>query len=227
MDLLIPWLEYIKPFKMADNLYFVGAKGGSSHVIDTGEGLIMIDSGYPQTLYQVIENMHIMGLNPMDIKYIVHSHGHYDHLGATRALVELTGAKTFLGEADYDFATGKVDLTWAKELGFEYTLPFEPDVLLKDGDEITLGNTTIKCYHTPGHTPGCNCYVIDDIMFTGDTIFAQSIGRTDFPTSDNGAMLSSLRFLKNLKEDYVLYPGHGGKTTLFTEKKFNPYMVGV
>ena len=154
MDLLKPWLAYIKPFKMADNLYFVGAVEGSSHVIDTGDGLIMIDSGYPQTLYQIIENMHIMGLNPMDIKYIVHSHGHYDHLGATKALVELTGAKTFIGEEDRDYANGKVDLTWAKELGTEYGEAFEPDVLLKDGDVISLGNTKIRCVSTPGHTPG-------------------------------------------------------------------------
>ncbi len=154
MDLLKPWLDYMKPFKMADNLYFVGAVGGSSHVIDTGEGLIMLDTGYPQTLYQVIENMYLMGLNPKDIKYIIHSHGHYDHLGATKALVELTGAKTFLGEADRDYANGTLDLTWAKELGTEYGEAFEPDVLLKDGDIITLGNTTIRCVSTPGHTPG-------------------------------------------------------------------------
>ena len=154
MDLLRPWLDYVKPFKMADNLYFVGAIGGSSHVIDTGDGLIMIDSGYPQTLYQVIHNMHLMGLDPLNLKYIVHSHGHYDHLGATKALVELTGAKTFLGAADRDYANGTLDLTWAKELGTEYRESFEPDVLLNDGDVISLGNTHIRCVSTPGHTPG-------------------------------------------------------------------------
>ncbi len=155
MDLLRPWLDYIKPFKMADNLYFVGTVGGSSHVIDTGEGLIMIDSGYPQTLYQVLENMHIMGLDPMNLKYIVHSHGHYDHFGATKALKELTGAKTFLGAPDREYANGTRDLSWAKELGAkEFAETFEPDVLINDGDIISLGKTSIRCVSTPGHTPG-------------------------------------------------------------------------
>ena len=67
----------------------------------------------------------------------------------------------FLGEQDRLYANGTIDLTWAKELGFEYTMPFEPDVLLNDGDEITLGNTTIKCYHTPGHTPGTMSFVFN------------------------------------------------------------------
>ena len=114
----------------------------------------MIDSGYPQTLYQVLFNMQKMGLNPMDIKYIVHSHGHYDHLGATKALIELTGAKTFIAKDDELLANGTLDLTWAKELGAEYTECFQPDVLLNDGDVIELGNTKIECVLTPGHTMG-------------------------------------------------------------------------
>jgi metallo-beta-lactamase class B len=155
MNLLKPWEEYVKPFKIADNLYFVGAKGGSSHVIDTGEGLIMIDSGYPQTLYQVIHNMHLLNLDPMDLKYIVHSHGHYDHLGATKALKELTGAKTVIGAPDREYANGTLDLTWARELGAKaYEEAFEPDILINDGDVISLGNTKIECVSTPGHTPG-------------------------------------------------------------------------
>ena len=100
----------------------------------------MLDSGYQHSLYLVLHNMHILGLNPLDIKYIVHTHGHIDHLGATRALIELTGAKTFLGKEDKDYANGKLDLIYAKELGMEYNEFFEPDVLLSDGDKITLGN---------------------------------------------------------------------------------------
>jgi metallo-beta-lactamase class B len=154
MDLLRPWLDYMAPFKIADNLYFVGTIGGSSHIIDTGEGLIMLDSGYPETLYQVLFNMQKMGLNPMDIKYIIHSHGHYDHLGATKALKELTNAKTFIAKEDELLANGTLNLTWANELGVEYTESFQPDVLLNDGDIIKLGNTEIECILTPGHTAG-------------------------------------------------------------------------
>ena len=156
-----PWKGYIKPFRIIGNLYFAGSRPASTHIIDTGEGLIMIDPGYPQTLYLVLANMADLGLNYRDIKYIVHSHGHYDHLGATKALVELTGAKTFLGKADLPYADGTVNLTWAKELGSEYFEAFTPDVLLSDGDTISLGNTTIKCLSTPGHTPGTMSFFFD------------------------------------------------------------------
>lgn len=164
-----PWRGYIKPFKIIGNLYFVGTHQASTHIIDTGEGLIMIDSGYPQSLYLVLANMADLKLNFRDIKYIVHSHGHYDHLGATKALVELTGAKTFLGKEDLEYADGTLDLTWAKELGAEYCEAFSPDVLLSDGDEIKLGNTTIKCISTPGHTPGTKSFFFN--AYDGEKIY--------------------------------------------------------
>ena len=156
-----PWEDYMEPFCICSNLYFVGAYCASSHLIDTGEGLILLDTGYPQTLYQVIANIGKLGFDFRDVKYIVHSHGHYDHFGGTHALVELTGAKTFLGEADREFANGKLDLSWARELGQEYVETFEPDVLLRDGDVITLGNTSICCVSTPGHTPGTTSFFFD------------------------------------------------------------------
>lgn len=156
-----PWKERMAPFRIFGNLYFAGTIGASSHLIDTGEGLIMIDSGYPQTLYLVVESLWELGFKPSDVKYIVHSHGHYDHLGATRALLGLTDAKTFLGKEDLDYANGKRDLTWARELGHVYHESFVPDVLLGDGDEITLGSVTVRCLHTPGHTPGTMSYFFD------------------------------------------------------------------
>ncbi len=149
---------YIKPFKIFGNLYFVGFECASTHIVDTGEGLIMFDSGYLHLLPTMLENMREIGLNPMDIKYIFHTHGHIDHLGATKELIYMTRAKTFIGEEDKDYANGTLDLTYAKELGMEYTEAFEPDVLLNDGDEITLGNTTVKAKATPGHTPGAMSY---------------------------------------------------------------------
>ena len=156
-----PWNGYVKPFKIWGNLYFVGTEPASTHIIDTGKGLIMLDSGYQQSLYLVIHNMHLLGLNPLDLKYIVHTHAHIDHFGATRALVELTGAKTFLGRRDRDCATGKLDLSYAKEYGMEFSETFSPDVLLDDGDIIELGNTKIKAVATPGHSPGVMSYFFD------------------------------------------------------------------
>ena len=156
-----PWEGYVKPFKIFGNLYFVGTKPASTHLIDTGDGLIVIDPGFPQSLYLVINNICELGFRIKDIKYIVMTHGHYDHLGATKALKELTGAKTFIGKEDLTYANGTVDLTWAKELGTEYYEAFEPDVLISHNDIIELGNTKILCMDAPGHTPGTKAFFFD------------------------------------------------------------------
>ena len=155
-----PWEGYIPPFRVWGNLYFVGTEPASTHIIDTGDGLIMLDSGYQHSLYLVLHNMYTLGLNPMDLKAIVHTHGHVDHCGATKALVEMTGAKTFLGAPDQDYVNGQLNLSWAKELGVHME-PFEPDVLLYDGDCISLGDTFIEAVATPGHTPGAMSYLFD------------------------------------------------------------------
>lgn len=156
-----PWKEQMEPFRIKGNLYFVGCYAASSHLIETEEGLILIDTGYPQNLYLLIDSIYKLGFSPYDIKYILHSHGHYDHLGATKALCALIKAKTFLGSGDEDYANGKLDLTWAKELGYEYYEAFEPDVIMYDGDRIKLGSTEIEIVSTPGHTPGTVSFFFD------------------------------------------------------------------
>ena len=153
-----PWEGYVKPFKIFGNLYFVGTIPASTHLIDTGSGLIVIDPGYPQTLYLVINNICELGFKIKDIKYIVITHGHYDHLGAARALKELTGAEIFIGKEDVSYANGTEDLTWAKEVGTEYYEAFEPDVLISNNDVIELGDTKILCVDAPGHTPGTKAF---------------------------------------------------------------------
>ncbi|MBR6728968.1 MAG: MBL fold metallo-hydrolase [Clostridia bacterium] len=149
-----PWENQVEPFNIIGNVYFVGCVAASSHLIDTGEGLILIDTGYPQGLYLVVESIYRLGFNPKDVKYIIHTHGHYDHCGATRAFTSLYGGKTFIGAGDEDFVNGKKDLTWARELGYQYHEAFEADEILSDGDCVSLGNTTIQIVATPGHTPG-------------------------------------------------------------------------
>ncbi len=241
MDILKPWEDYVSPIKITDNLFFVGAKGGSSHIIDTGEGLIMIDSGYPQTLYQVLHNMHLMGLDPMNIKYIVHSHGHYDHLGATKALIELTGAKTFLGAPDEAYANGKADLTWARELGAKaYTEAFQPDVLLNDGDVITLGNTKIECVSTPGHTPGTMTFFFNTFYKGKEYVAAMHGGvglnsmrkafldKYGLSYSCREDFLSGLDRVRNRHVDIFIGNHVGNNDTLGKAKRitpdFNPYI---
>jgi len=151
--------EYrMEGFNVIGNLYYVGTKPASTHIIDTGDGLIMLDPGYDQLVSLVLENINKLSFDVKDIKYIIHSHGHIDHIGATKKIKELSGAKTVIGEADKDYANGTRDLSYAKELGLKYDTPFEPDILVNEGDELKCGNTKIKCRHTPGHTEGTMSY---------------------------------------------------------------------
>lgn len=126
------------PFRLAGNLYFVGCKQASCHLIDTGEGLILIDTGYEENAEMIVDSMRELGFDIRDVKYIIHSHGHYDHTFATAKLVSLSGAKTFLNVADVRYLEGR----------------FTPDFDIKDGAVIKLGNTEILCLETPGHTEG-------------------------------------------------------------------------
>ncbi len=154
------WEGSVAPGRIFGNLYFVGTRPASTHVIATEEGLIVIDPGYPEALDEILENMRALGLDPMQTRIILCSHGHYDHAGAVRPLQELTGAKTYLGRGDLDMVE-KGLLTWTEELGTDYNEHFSPDVLLDDGDHVTLGSTDILCLSTPGHTPGTISFFFD------------------------------------------------------------------
>lgn len=147
------WRGYVKPAKMFGNLYFIGVQAVCTHLIDTGDGLIIIDPGYSESLHVIVNNIWELGFKPSDIKYIVISHAHFDHMDSVAALAHMTGAKTFIGKADLPLLRGEI---------FHYNLiPFEPDVLLEDGDVISLGNTSIRCVSTPGHTDGTMSFFFD------------------------------------------------------------------
>lgn len=130
-------LSDIAPFRMAGNLYFVGTQKASCHILKTSEGLMMIDTGYEDNYETILDSMAELGFDVMDVKYILHSHGHYDHTDATAKMVALTGAKTFLAREDVKYIKG-----------------FTPDVYYTDGMKVKLGETEVLCLHTPGHTEG-------------------------------------------------------------------------
>jgi len=149
-----PWEGAMEPFRIFGNTYFVGTEPASSHLIDTGNGLILLDSGYQESLYLVLESIRKLGFDPHAIRYIIHSHGHIDHAAATRAIAEMVHAETFLGEEDRGMVSGENQLSWAPEYKMSFNGLFEPDHLLCNGDKITLGGVTIDCVATPGHTAG-------------------------------------------------------------------------
>ena len=132
------WLGRMQPVRILENVYFVGTYQASCHLIDTGDGLIMIDPGYIRTACYVIDSIYKLGFKPEDIKYIINTHWHGDHTEATADFANLFGAKTLLGIYDVEKAA-------------KY---FTPDITVCDGDKLTLGNTTVEFMHTPGHTKG-------------------------------------------------------------------------
>ena len=154
------WERMLEPVCIFGNLYFVGTIPASTHILKTKDGLIMSDSGYQETLYMVIDNMYRLGLNPHDIKMIIHTHGHVDHFGATAALQKMTGAKAGIAELDKTYVTGEENLSWADELDLTL-IPFTPDFIYTDGDVLSFGGVDIKCIATPGHTPGTTSFVFD------------------------------------------------------------------
>lgn len=150
-----PYLLDRPPFHIAGNVYYVGNRWCSSHLIDTGEGLILLDTPCASGLPGVMYNIEELGFRVHDIRYIIVSHAHTDHFGAVAALVSKTGAKTFLGTIDAQDMADHPDRIekMNQDLG-AYNESFIPDVRLEDGDVVSLGNTNIRCVLTPGHTIG-------------------------------------------------------------------------
>lgn len=216
-----PWKGYIEPCRILGNLYFVGTIPASSHIIDTGNGLLMIDTGLPQTCYLILDGIYKLGFKPQDIRWIVHSHGHYDHIGSTRALVELTGAKTYISRFDAPIATGEQDLSWATELGATFDQTFQPDVLIDDGDVLTFGNTTMTCLLTPGHSLGTLTLLwniegagspLTAAMYGGtglNTLMADWMGQHCMPLSLRDDFRSGIRRVRDLPVD-VMVGNHTG-----------------
>jgi glyoxylase-like metal-dependent hydrolase (beta-lactamase superfamily II) len=151
------------------------------------------------------------------------THGHTDHIGALAFVQEATGAAVLIHTADAAMLTGP-----AKNipfLGGTKKQSKAADRLLQEGDLIEVGKISIKVIHTPGHTPGGICLAIDNILFTGDTLFAGSIGRTDFPGGSHRQLIESIKKkLLAFPPETIVYPGHGPATTIGEEKKYNPFL---
>lgn len=154
-----PWAYDCAPFRITDDIWYVGNTSVASHIVDTGEGLLLIDTCYPQTAYLLIESIRAAGFDPKDVRWILHTHVHYDHIGATRALVEKYGCKTYLGRRDVEILKNRHELIWHLEYSQPFHEEFVPDVELNDGDELRFGGVCVKCVASPGHTPGNMTYL--------------------------------------------------------------------
>ncbi|MEG1997235.1 MAG: MBL fold metallo-hydrolase, partial [Clostridiales bacterium] len=158
----------------------------------------------------------------LNIKAIINTHGHSDHISANREMQEKYHAPLMIHQLDEPMLSrGTLSLailTGGNSDGGT------ADRLLTEGDIITIGKLMLQVIHTPGHTPGGICLLTEDILFTGDTLFQTSIGRTDFPGGSYETLIQSLHKLSLLDDELTIYPGHGPASKLGYEKKYNPYL---
>ena len=174
---------------------------------ENSDRCVVIDPGYEPE--QILRETAGLGKT---VEAVLLTHGHFDHVGAVRTLAAETNCRVYLNEQDLSmppqFTAGPLYYTH----------------LYKEGDVLDLAGLKLRVIQTPGHTPGSVCLVTDGAIFSGDTLFEGSCGRTDLPGGDWATILKSLKRLANMEGSYRVYPGHGPSTTLADEKRWNPYM---
>lgn len=193
--------------------------GANTYVLTTdNQNVVVIDPATPS----VLDELNRKGLQA---KYVLLTHCHFDHVGGVEALQD-AGAKVYCLDEEKPLFGTNADLC---ALFGAPPITFTIDKTLRDKEEIELCSLKIQALHTAGHTKGSACYLITDEagkkhLFTGDTLFAGSIGRTDFPTGNISEIRNSLRFLSSL-DDMPIYAGHNEETTLAKEKQSNPFLL--
>ena len=159
----------------------------------------------------------------LTVKYIINTHGHFDHLGANKKWKEVTGAEILIHAADADMLEQISMASQGFGMSFENSPP--ADRMIGEGDQITFGDITLNVIHTPGHSLGGISLSTDGVVFVGDSLFYGSIGRTDFPGGDYNTLISSIKNkLFPLGDDVVVYTGHGPETSIGQEKRMNPFL---
>ncbi len=195
---------------MDANCYIIGCE-------ETGIGAVVDPGAEGRRILSRLEN------HGLKCRYIILTHGHIDHVGSLNEVHQATGAEVLIHKEDAGMLTSpaqNLSLFMGSMLKFKAA-----DRLLQDGDKIQVGNVTLEVIHTPGHTPGSICLKVGNDLITGDTLFAGSVGRSDFPGGSHTVLINSIKTkLLSFPDETKVYPGHGPASTIGAEKKFNPFL---
>ena len=187
------------------------------YMILTEKSAVVIDPGFDS---QITEEF--LQENSQKERMILLTHCHFDHIGGVYSLKENTGVQIVAGESERENISDN-DVNLSSRF-HAHLKNFDVDVLVSDGEVFNVGDLEFKVIFTPGHTTGGICFLCEDKLFSGDTLFYESIGRTDFPGGDFNVLQKSIKKLYELPENTVIYPGHGPKSTIGYEKKSNPFV---
>lgn len=192
------WNQPVEPYKIVGNLYYVGASDIASFLIATPEGHVILDAGFEETVPMIRDNVKKLGFKIEDVKTLIIGHAHYDHVGGLADLKALTGAKLAVSEADAKLLAsgGKGDYLFGERFRFK---PVQADRLLKDGDKVTLGGTTLTAHLTPGHTKGNTTWTMK--AKEGDKTYDVVVAGS--PTINPGTVLKGMPSYPNVGEDYA------------------------
>ncbi|WKZ21715.1 MAG: MBL fold metallo-hydrolase [Candidatus Brocadiaceae baterium WH-1] len=194
---------------LAVNCYIIGSKkDNTAVVIDAG--------GHPEEIMNILKKHNLV------LQFLLNTHAHFDHVGGVRYLQDQTKAKFLLHQCDIPLLNHLNDQTNA------FGMPSVPvpkvEKVLLDNEELSVGNEILRVIHTPGHSPGSVCFLMGDALFSGDTLFAGSIGRTDFQGGSYAKIIDSIKTrLFTLGDHVIVYPGHGERTTIGEERQHNPF----
>lgn len=183
------------------------------------EAIVVDPGGEPEEVVKIVDE------NGFKLKYIILTHGHGDHIGAVNDLVAEYGSEVLVHEDD-------AELLEDSEKNLSSMMPGKPVTVekyttVKEGDSVKFGDNKARFIHTPGHTRGCMCIKTGDFLFTGDTLFKGSIGRTDLYGGGDDILESINEKIYPLDDDIKILPGHGAITTVGAEKKSNPFLLGI
>lgn len=194
---------FVKPYGYDSNSYIIEGDGGAVVVDPSGQAVV-----------DELKRRNLI------CRYVLLTHGHFDHVGACAYLAD-KGAKIYCGKEEEPFIFSKENLS---VFGGVDIPPFKVSGVFSDGQKFSFCGLDFVAISTPGHTIGGTCYVFGKYLFSGDTLFEGSAGRTDLPGGNFATLLKSLKKLALLQGDYIVCPGHGNSTTLQTERESNPFL---